>query len=308
MKYIQYNPTCLLVKSERGEAVKLVTLPTRIYLCLPRISALPTTFVATRWFQLFSTYRLFAIMTGDTPARKVTLPEFWSSSPDLWFIRAEGEFTLKAISVEATKHAYLVSALKEEHALKVRDSLRAPDSTAPYSKLKEALLAAYQTSDHHKACTLLDMKSLPSERPTEILDKMMALLPAAVSPTDPGWLFQTLFLRHLPADISTHLVSSSFDSIRAMAVHADLLHDARQPAVPIIAAVSEPAPPPPPASALPSPPPPATPAFQHCCGGPVAAVQSVCWYHTKWGEKATRCNPPCSWRPRQAGNGRGRRR
>ena len=71
-------------------------------------------------------------MTGDTAARKVTLPEFWSSSPDLWFIRAEGEFALKAISVEATKHAYLVSALKEEHALKVRDSLRAPDSTAPY--------------------------------------------------------------------------------------------------------------------------------------------------------------------------------
>ena len=246
-------------------------------------------------------------MTGDSAARKVTLPEFWPSSPDLWFIRAEGEFALKAISVEATKHAYLVSALKEEHALKVRDSLRAPDSTAPYSKLKAALLAAYQTSDHHKACTLLDMKPLPSERPTEILDKMMALLPAAVSPTDPGWLFQTLFLRHLPADISTHLVASSFDGVRAMAVHADLLYDARQPAASIIAAVSEPGPPAPPSAALPPTSTPSTPGFLHCCGGPVAAVQGLCWYHNKHGEKATRCKSPCSWRPRQAGNGRGRR-
>ena len=137
-------------------------------------------------------------MTGDSVARKVTLPDFWASSPDLWFVRAEGEFTLKAISAGSTKHAYLVSALKEEHALKVQDSLRAPDPTLPYTKLREALLAAYQASDHQKACTLLDLKALPSERPSEILDKMLALLPVVLlRPTLAGCFSPCSFASYL---------------------------------------------------------------------------------------------------------------
>ena len=234
-----------------------------------------------------------------TVARKVTLPEFWSASPDLWFIRAEGEFTLKAISQEATRHAYLVAALKEEHALRVQDSLRAPDAEKPYSVLKQALLDAFSVSDHQKACTLLDLKVSSSERPTEILDKMVALLPAGVSQADPGWLFRAVFLRLLPPDVAQHLVALKFDSMRAMAQRANQLFESRAPAALPLAAVEE----------LPPPPPPPAAAVHECCNVNAAPAGSDwCWYHRTHGARASHCRAPCSWRPRQAGNGRGRRR
>ena len=235
-----------------------------------------------------------------TVARKVTLPDFWSSSPDLWFIRAEGEFTLKAISQESTRHAYLVSSLKEEHALRVQDALRAPDPEAPYTALKQALLAAFSVSDHQKACTLLDLKASPTERPTEVLDKMVALLPAGVSQADPGWLFRAAFIRLLPPDVAQHLVAVKFDSMRAMALQANQLFDSRAPAAFPVAAVEElPPPPPPPAAA----------GVHECCNVNAApAAGDWCWYHRTHGARASHCRAPCSWRPRQAGNGRGRRR
>ena len=253
-------------------------------------------------FVLIFAYVLDIMAPDASVARKVTLPDFWSSSPDLWFIRAEGEFTLKAISQESTRHAYLVSALKEEHALRVQDALRAPDPEQPYTALKKALLAAYSVSDHQKACTLLDLKVSATERPTEILDKMVALLPADVSQSDPGWLFRAAFIRLLPPDVAQHLVAVKFETMRAMALQANQLFESRAPAQFSVAAVDE----------LPLPPPPAAApcaAVHDCCNVNAApAASDWCWYHRTHGARASHGRAPCSWRPRQAGNGRGRRR
>ena len=244
---------------------------------------------------------------ADPAAKKVTLPDFWSASPDLWFIRAEGEFALKAISQETTKFSYLVSALKEEHALRVQDTLRAPGTEAPYTALKKALLDAFSVSDHQKACALLDLKTSSTERPTEILDKMVALLPADVSQQNPGWLFRAAFIRLLPPDVAQHLIAVKFESMRDMAVHANQLFDSRARLAYAVAPVDEPLPPPPP-------PPQAAHAVappHECCHAvspSSAAGGEWCWYHRTHGARASHCRAPCSWRPRQAGNGRGRRR
>ena len=250
--------------------------------------------------------------------KRVHLPDFWSGSPDLWFIRVEGEFVLKGIATEEARHAHVVAALKEEHALRVQDTLRAPDQESPYTKLKKSLLAAYSLSDHQKACAILDMKPSQSERPTEVLDKMVSLLPATVDQADPGWLFKAVFLRLLPPDVAQHLVAQSFDSMRTMAMQANHLFESRARQVFSVAALptGEPSPPPPLGGAEgvpPAQPPPAPCTASHACC-PVNAVYKKrdngtwCWYHKQFRDKATRCEPGCAWRPRQAGNANGRRR
>ena len=66
----------------------------------------------------------------------VKLPEFWAKEPALWFVTAEGQFESKGITVEATKRAYVVSALPVEVATRVKDELLSPHPTTPYTSLK----------------------------------------------------------------------------------------------------------------------------------------------------------------------------
>ena len=47
-------------------------------------------------------------MPGGT---SVKLPKFWAKELALWFVMAEGQFATKGVTVEATKHAYVVASL-----------------------------------------------------------------------------------------------------------------------------------------------------------------------------------------------------
>ena len=234
-------------------------------------------------------------------SRIAKLPEFWSSSPDIWFVRAEGEFELKGVVSESLRHSYVVGALTEEHALMVQDQLLVPDPVTPYTALKRVLLDVFRPSDFQRASQLIEMRFSSAERPSKLLNRMIALLPRGVSPDKPGWLFEAHFLRLLPSDVTSHLVGVSFDSVRAMAKRADELFDARPASSLPAAAVTAPgfeAP----AAAGSSPPPAQT--ADECCAVRQPAV--YCWYHASFGDKATRCRSPCAWK--KQGNGKGGKR
>ena len=243
-------------------------------------------------------------------SRLVKLPEFWSSSPDVWFVRAEGEFSLKSVVSEQMRHSYLVGALTEEHALMVQDALLSPDLVSPYSCLKEVLLETFRPSDFQRAQQLIEMRASPSERPSKLLNRMLSLLPRDVSTEKPGWLFEAHFLRRLPADIAAHLVGVDYASVRAMAKRADELFDARPSSSSlVVAAVGG-------GMAVPGgelhmgPSPSSAPSAASAADGECFAVSNrdkpFCWYHASFGEKATRCRSPCAWKP--AGNAKGGRR
>ena len=264
--------------------------------------------------------------------KTVKLPEFWPEATALWFCRAEQEFSLKQVSVDATKYSYLVSALPQSVAQRVADKLLDPDSATPYAVLKKRLLKTYTPSSFQRGEQLLALLPSPAEQPTILMDRMLSMLPAGVSRKDPGFLFRTLFLQRIAPDVCSHVVGLEDASMRELAEAADV-HWASRSAAAVSAVL------PPPAdfdddasvystvvdgtrslaialvssvSAAGRPPAPAAPAaaahgayaIPAAGGGP-----GYCYYHETWGSKAEKCRAPCSWKPRaRSGNGRRGRR
>ena len=214
----------------------------------------------------------------------VKLPEFWSEAAHVWFVQANIEFAVKSVSVESTKFSYVVAALPESVALRVADALMDPDPSNPYTVIKERLLKVFTLNDYQRAERLLDLPPMGDERPTAIMDRMLALLPDDANREQPGFLFRTLFLRKLPADIRSHLIALKGESMRSLAEKGDVFWTTR------------------PSAALHC----VEPADVECMAvaapPPRRGGGGFCWYHATHGKDATKCRSPCSWK---AGNGRG---
>ena len=73
-------------------------------------------------------------------AVSLKLPPFWSNDPRVWFAQTEAQFTMRSITQQQTKYAYVVSSLQPEIALEVRDLLLQAPGDHPYDTLKEELI------------------------------------------------------------------------------------------------------------------------------------------------------------------------
>jgi hypothetical protein len=51
---------------------------------------------------------------AETNAVSFKLPPFWTSQPQVWFQQAEAQFTIRKISTDETKYAYIVAALDQD--------------------------------------------------------------------------------------------------------------------------------------------------------------------------------------------------
>lgn len=234
---------------------------------------------------------------------KVSLPTFWPNNAAVWFVRAEQEWVIKSISTQATKYAYLVSALSEEVSMRVADKLVGDLSATHYDDLKQHLLKVYTKSDYEKAKLLLDLPQLGDNKPSELMNKMLSYLPAGVDTADPGFLFRAIFLERMPTDIRAHLVALKTETMTALADKADELFASRVVPSFMLDQTFDDIP-------------------QHADDVPVCAARNSpvdsstqCWYHATFGASASKCRAPCSYRPPAqssqrppAGNGQRRRR
>jgi len=216
----------------------------------------------------------------------VKLPEFWQDDPETWFDTAEAQFRRGGVTDSRAKADFVLTALPALLIRSIRDILRDPraDDTTIYHRLKERLLRRFAPSKWQQVYQLIDHPGAGDLRPSQLLDNMLALLPPG---EPPGLLFQGLFLRRLPSEIRDHLAAGNFDSVREMAVMADQLWDARQGA---------------------------GSGSIHAVGGRTGGRRrspsnrrrdftpgpdGLCYYHHRFGDKAHKCRPPCTW----TGNG-----
>ena len=118
-----------------------------------------------------STQALLAALTSQLQSMTVQpnigavslkLPEFWTTSPEVWFARVEAQFGTKNISTEQTKYDYIVSALDVKTAEEVQDVLVNPPDANKYSVLKRALLKAFGKSQAQRDNELLNLNGLGS--------------------------------------------------------------------------------------------------------------------------------------------------
>ena len=78
----------------------------------------------------------------------------------------------------------------------------------------------FELSELEKADRLLSLNGLGDSKPSELMERMLAVLGSA----DPSFLFAHIFLRQLPAPVRTALASSPLfasKDYRAVAVEAD---------------------------------------------------------------------------------------
>ena len=84
-----------------------------------------------------------------------------------------------------------------------------------------------------RAQRLLAFPQTVDERPTVVLDRMLALLPSDVDSTSPGFLFEELFLRALDSETRALLASFKPESIRDLAETADAFWSRRSAPAPV---------------------------------------------------------------------------
>ena len=246
---------------------------------------------------------LAAQLPDDLPRAGVCkLPPFWQPDPELWFVRIESAFRRCHITSSVVKFDYTLEKLPDSALSSIKNLVRSVNAHTPdpYNLLKEKILTSFQPTKWSLINRLLDHPELGDRRPSALLDDMLALLPPKEQPGD---LFLGMFLRRLPADMRDQLGSQEFASPEAMAALADRIWDSRGPSEHTAAVM------------------PASSSGQSRRSGnhrqnrsprrsqsPVNATgrsatpgpDRLCFYHGRFGVKALKCEPPCSW----AGNGR----
>ncbi len=213
---------------------------------------------------------------NEVNAVALKLPQFWQNQPRVWFGQAEAQFQVRNITQDDTKYYYALAALDQDTATRVVDLIEHPPANDKYNALKDRLITTFALSERERARALLDMPDLGDDKPSALMDKMLALL----GNHHPCFLFRELFLDRLPEDIHKILVHSEVQDPLQLAQAADRLHQTHCTS----------------ASAIRSEPPGRVSGRKgQYRGGPNQRNNpDYCYYHDRFGEKAKNCEPPCS--------------
>ena len=213
---------------------------------------------------------------GSPPAANavsIKLPDFWTEDPELWFARAEAQFSTRDIKSDDTKFNYVVAALDNTTATEVKPILLKPPSNK-YDALKSALIAAFSKSQEQKDAELLAISGLGDRKPTALLRKILSLN------TDADTLRRAFFLAQLPMDVRAVLAAQDITDVEELAKAADRIVESK--ALAQQGYVSE-------VSRIRS----RTAPKTQTPASPVTPSPAVCFFHSKFGSKARNCRPGC---------------
>ena len=181
-----------------------------------------------------------AIMEGRSagpPAKRVVLPDFWPTSPAAWFDNAEAEMASKGIVDPPAMYRAVLNGIPASYLERARGVLSLASTAAnPYLELRSRMVELLTPSILERCESILCGAELGGRRPSEMMDTMLAALPA-MEPA--GFLFKTVFLNRLPADMRD-MVAVQFQSLEAkqLAQYADAIWDARNSRKATVAAVA----------------------------------------------------------------------
>lgn len=220
----------------------------------------------------------------STNAVSLKLPEFWEQQATVWFAQAEAQFALRDITADDTRYYYVVAALGNSTAARAISILENPPDRNKYATLKAYLLKTFSLSETERARRLLSLPGLGDSRPSELMDHMLALL----GEHKPCFLFKELFLQQLPKSVRTPLANSTVTDYRELAQLADVYQAASHQCTTsgsVAASVY-----------------PVMRAAAHCSderptfAAQQSTEQGLCYFHARFGAKAKRCRPPCTFK------------
>lgn len=263
----------------------------------------------------------------------VKLPPIWRNNIKLWFVQAESNFDLSGITNDQTKYNNIIAAIDPETLSAVSDILFNPPTANKYNTLKERLIAEFTDSESKQIRKLLSELQLGDDKPSHLLRKMQTLAGTSLNED----FLKTLWLQRLPSEIQT-ILSVSSESLENLAKLADKIAEVRTDSLPNVCATNNATSSNPLLSAKtrenPST---SNPLYQEVCAlrQQIAALSQqvekfsrersrnrsrtrynnfrrytsssrdrkrsseICFYHSKFGQKARKCCSPCSYNNNQ---------
>lgn len=236
----------------------------------------------------------------------IKLPPFWAAEPDLWFFNVEAQFELNGVTRDATKMAHLLAALDPSNLSEISDVLRDPSKT--YDKIKKSILERFGESEEKKLSRLLGPLELGDRKPSQLLREIQNL----AGPSLPKNMLRSLWLKKLPAATQQILQVSSTDDLSKLSEMADKIQSIQTTQPAYIHKVSAP-----PQHELQQlreqinslqekldrllseRPAPYRSHRPRSRSSSRSHERGICFYHNKFGDKAEKCAPPCSFK---AGN------
>jgi hypothetical protein len=197
----------------------------------------------------------------------------------------------------------MLMKLPEAVVISVRNLINEiqPGANDAYERLKERLTDSYAKTRWQQAFALIKHPDLGDRRPSALMDEMLALLPTGARSDDT--IFLALFLLRLPTSMRDHLAAADHKTAADMARHAVTIWDSRA-GESAVAAVTAPV------EAVAA----RSPIRDSRCRSPDRRQQggqrqqrrqtpgpdrrrdqSLCYYHSRFGKKANKCEAPCSW-------------
>lgn len=161
--------------------------------------------------------------SGSIAATAVKLPTFWSPCPEAWFILAESQFNSKGIRQDDTKYEYVIQSLPLDIIMNVLDCIQNPPQENKYEALKTTLIQRFTESEEKKLEQLLCNSEMGDRKPSEFYRSMEIL--AGTSSHLGKDLIRKLWMRKLPSSINIALMSSGKQNIQDLLVLADKIFD-----------------------------------------------------------------------------------
>lgn len=242
---------------------------------------------------------------------RVKLPIFWSDKPGLWFAQAEAQFDIHGIKADSTKFGYVLSMLDTTVAAEVEDAISNPPPEGKYEHLKRELINKLSLSRAQQIRQLLSDEELGDRKPSAFLRHLRSL--AGTEMGDDS-ILRELWMRRLPREVQRILIAQKDLKLDKVAEIADAIAETSSAPTAVHAASSS------------------TVDLNHILqriedltkkvealsvdrGRSRSATHSRptsrsssrsgsrwCWYHKRFRQNATKCNSPCSWKPKQEGN------
>jgi hypothetical protein len=149
------------------------------------------------------------------------IPPFWSNDPETWFISVESSFRVARISDDTTKFHTIVANADTSILTHIKDIIRNPPAEGKYDTLKKRLLNSFETSQDARLRQPLKGQVLGDKKPSHFLQELKNL--AGDQCTDN--ILKTLFVEQLPENYRVILATIDEPDLNRFAAIADKIAD-----------------------------------------------------------------------------------
>lgn len=152
------------------------------------------------------------------------IPPFWRENPRLWFAQFEAVVATRKLGDEQ-KYNLVIPVLERTDIEQVSDIILNPPTTNKYDRLKERLVSVYQESEHKQLQKLLSGLELGDQKPTHLLRRMREL-GGTKFPDD---ALKVIWMTQMPSQIRAVLSVNTEASLEVLATMADKIIEHTEP-------------------------------------------------------------------------------